>query len=31
MDGGLNLDGEIIHARGAVSIDTTESLQFLRL
>jgi len=31
MDGGLNLDGEIIHARGAVSIDTTESLRFLRL
>jgi len=31
MDGGLNLDGEIIQARGAVSIDTTESLRFLRL
>ena len=31
MDGDLNLDGEIIHARGAVSIDTTESLRFLRL
>ncbi|MGB5339187.1 MAG: kinase, partial [Gammaproteobacteria bacterium] len=31
MDGGLNLDGEIIHARGPVSIDTTESLRFLRL
>ena len=31
MDGGLNIDGEIIHARGAVSIDTTESLRFLRL
>ena len=31
MDGGLNLDGEIIYARGAVSIDTTESLRFLRL
>jgi diacylglycerol kinase family enzyme len=31
MDGGLNLDGEIIHARGAVSIDTTETLRFLRL
>ena len=31
MDGGLNLDGEIIQARGAVNIDTTESLRFLRL
>jgi hypothetical protein len=31
MEGGLNLDGEIIHARGAVSIDATESLRFLRL
>jgi diacylglycerol kinase family enzyme len=31
MDGGLNLDGEIISARGAVSIDATESLRFLRL
>ncbi len=31
MDGGLNLDGEIIQARGTVSIDTTESLRFLRL
>ena len=31
MDGGLNLDGEIIQARGVVSIDTTESLRFLRL
>ncbi len=31
MDGGLNLDGEIIYARGAVSVDTTESLRFLRL
>lgn len=31
MDGGLNVDGEIIHARGEVSIETTESLRFLRL
>ena len=31
MEGGLNLDGEIIQARGAVSIDTTDSLRFLRL
>jgi len=31
MDGGLNLDGEIIHAAGEVSIDTTASLRFLRL
>ena len=31
MDGGLNLDGEIIDVRGAVSIDTTASLRFLRL
>lgn len=31
MDGDLNVDGEIIHACGAVSIDTTESLRFLRL
>jgi diacylglycerol kinase (ATP) len=31
MDGGLNLDGEIIHAAGEVSIDTTGFLRFLRL
>jgi len=31
MDGDLNLDGEIIHACGTVSIDTTEPLRFLRL
>lgn len=31
MEGGLNLDGEIIQAGGAVGIDTTESLRFLRL
>jgi len=31
MEGGLNLDGEIIHAQGAVSIDATEPLRFLRL
>jgi diacylglycerol kinase (ATP) len=31
MNGGVNLDGEIIHARGPVSIDTTETLRFLRL
>ena len=31
MHGGLNLDGEIIQARGAVSIEATEPLRFLRL
>ena len=31
MDGGLNLDGEIIYVQGEVNIDTTESLRFLRL
>jgi hypothetical protein len=31
MDGGLNLDGEIIQVQGAVSVDTTASLRFLRL
>ncbi|HYQ70629.1 MAG TPA: diacylglycerol kinase family protein, partial [Gammaproteobacteria bacterium] len=31
MDGDLNLDGEIIHACGEISIETTGSLRFLRL
>jgi hypothetical protein len=31
MDGGLNLDGEIIQARGAVSIEATAPVRFLRL
>jgi diacylglycerol kinase family enzyme len=31
LNGSLNLDGEIIHANGAVRVNASESLRFLRL
>lgn len=31
LEGSINLDGEIIHVNGPVTIDTSKSLQFLRL
>jgi len=31
LTGSINLDGEIIHVDGPVTVDTTESVQFLRL
>jgi diacylglycerol kinase (ATP) len=31
LEGSINLDGEIIHVNGPVTVDTSETLQFLRL
>jgi hypothetical protein len=31
LEGSINLDGEIINVNGPVTVDTSETLQFLRL